>query len=267
VSAEETESDAPNESPLRPFGLPRGIRAYRTHGKLCLLTAQNTALGTLPACVAVDVGADIGEGPLDVVEPHLAPSFFAGLRGLKSQLNAEETTQKARDLVKRARVGDQNAMGLLAAVGENAKKGVPRARVAMGLFQRVLKENPIDVGAESVESTDPAITTFISRAGQAKDGWTYPIVLAAFLPTDALVLAQGPNLTRQLIDTLLSLLPPDWAELVQRGLCQPNGIPSPVDPRVRCGQAIDWARRLQMARVPTSSLKGFSNVVAWELGE
>ena len=51
--------------------------------------------------------------------------------------------QAARDLVDRARAGDQNAMAILARVGDEARRGNSRARLAYGLAQIHIDRQPI----------------------------------------------------------------------------------------------------------------------------
>lgn len=80
---------------------------------------------------------------------HMADLF--GQEGLPEQARqlAEKAGQirkqadGAAALVERARTGDQNAMGLIAAIREQAKEGSPRAKVSCHLMARYCMQKPM----------------------------------------------------------------------------------------------------------------------------
>jgi hypothetical protein len=70
-------------------------------------------------------------------------------------MKLQPIAQSVRDVVERARAGDQVAMGILAETRDNAKNGVPMAVISSKLIRQYIKKNPPgQFGAD--ETSDPA---------------------------------------------------------------------------------------------------------------
>lgn len=71
----------------------------------------------------------------------------------------QDVRSMARDVVERARAGDQVAMGILVQVRENAKRHQPKAVVARAAILDYIKRNPpSDMGAEPLSLSKKAMS-------------------------------------------------------------------------------------------------------------
>lgn len=161
-------------------------------------------------------------------------------------------SQAAASLVTRARLGDQNAMGTIAAVADAAKERLNlRASIAARAIEQYIQKNPhSDLREEPKPSAVDHIDilhlqglshadTFLrccQRALGAKNGFW--IVCA--------ILAAGPKLTQERVDDYV--------------ICGASNVPVALE-------AIDTSKRWQAVRDRRIPIELFSTDVAWELGE
>lgn len=74
------------------------------------------------------------------------------LNGKAAQIRQQ--AKVAGELVERARARDQNAMGMIAAIREEAAKGSPRAIVSAGMIAKYCQKNPMPEPGPLGESPD-----------------------------------------------------------------------------------------------------------------
>lgn len=111
--------------------------AATTSTALVAPVTTSTALATVPAATA---------------SPSLWTRFWNWIQFWKkadpapaaaaTTAHGETIESIAGSLVRRARAGDQNAMGMIEEVGRAAREGSPKAVVASGLIQRYIDQNP-----------------------------------------------------------------------------------------------------------------------------
>lgn len=153
----------------------------------------------------------------------------------------------SRDLVERARMGDQNAMAIISLTGKNARRErnsptVIRARVAAEALRRAMRKS--DIGAEAPEPPAPLLRgvtmpdSFLPcfvRLWRCKDGLCAIIVALA---------NSGP--------------------LTLEKLTELSKIAGDMPPARR---ALRYAHNLQRVRNPRVPISIFSREASWELGD
>jgi hypothetical protein len=160
---------------------------------------------------------------------------------------AGELDNAAESLVKRARLGDQNAMAIIDLVGKNAKKGVPAAIQARKLIASYIQSHPVD--GHTVINGESSV----SRA--------------------AAHIANGQTVTHKSVVGALARFSTD----PERGAFlhgmrfpkkhTPREYGSKVELAHRAGRAMALAGKIQNVRQPGSRISAFDPVVGWELGE
>lgn len=186
--------------------------------------------------------------------------------------------QAARDLVDRARRGDQNAMALLQRVGEESRKGVARARVAEGIIRAYIAHTPPTRRTPAPQFTGEIIeglktdTTFKQAIFYA---------LACENGEDAVIvaLANGPILfiDAQLLEIGNSYFGSDTeTEGFFYGVRYPHEdhvhriaqlLPPEAHTPYALGRCVGAARAIQALRVGEGRIQHLSPAAAWELGE
>jgi hypothetical protein len=189
--------------------------------------------------------------------------------------------QGARELVERARAGDQNAMAILQMVGENARKGQPKARAAEGAIQRYIADHPAPLtnwaeGAELIgilknpENPDDGIFETLLSLPQYED--------ARLVSTACVVLSHHEPWTKGRIHAIDSLMDPGSDEQRQFRMGVEGAAESRVlGPAIRslppelqgflcAGHVLGTARKLQLARRADVPLTALCRDLEWELG-
>lgn len=182
---------------------------------------------------------------------------------------SKELSAAAESLVRRARLGDQNATAMIAMVREHANNGVAKAKSAYAAIRQYIASNPSKNAPMTTIGFEPKIT---ARAVQ---------------------LANGPNLTAQRIGHMGSMFGAEGNQAVfvigVEGWRKPRGVngdhyPSTVNQvgvdihTTNVGTennkkilAASWdtglARAIQLVRLPNSKISAFSPLAGWELGE
>lgn len=161
----------------------------------------------------------------------------------------------ARQLVVRARQGDQNAMAMIARVAEVAKQPNPplRAVIAHRLIQDYIKKNPAD--PDAIFGADPpkAVSFPKEEVANLRNPVTFPDAFRRMqgvvngVLVACLVLAEGPMLSLDVLS--------HYGNYIRSG-------------NVDTAEAIatvDHARRIQSIRHPQTPLWVLSPEVSWEL--
>lgn len=186
----------------------------------------------------------------------------------------------ARELVDRARAGDQNAMGMIVRVRENAEKGVPRAVAAREAVMKYIRANPIPtkpsvIGAEvaedlkEVKAKGPVMA--LDSLLRLANGGPNAVFIGCIL------LANGPPILNGKIDGIAAMMGDPIAEALFSYAvrnCGPTGtammtqtLPERMHPIVYAGQCIGRAQCLQRLRKPDTMISSILPNVGWELGE
>lgn len=222
--------------------------SYVKDGQLCTIGMCATPSGLIPVSDKRRVPRGTPEGPVNIGSEGLALSLFG-----KAQVEAQKDA--AGNLVRRARNGDQNAMAILKAIGENAKGGNRKARTAMQAVKHYIDSNPPSEKGE-----------FFGTEPEKSDG----------LMSACVMLANGPPLSPQLIERFASSFgSEDETKLFIYGVvnCNHEGLNALVNKLGAAGKVADFGRKvgkargLQIARTKTGPIAAFSSDAAWELGE
>ena len=254
------------EEPEEPIALAGMRVTVSVHqGRLCVLALSESRWGAVPiAChVALEERPQEGavpEGPVDLRAPQ-HPAVLRALSTCERKLamagKREAFELAIENLVRRARLGDQNAMAMIAMVRERADKGVVRARQAHAALLAYAQSHAFSglIGPDATMAGE-RLSPGALRASSS--------------------LANGPLLTRARILEIAATLGEDQAKALLFGCAhfrEPKvlttyGAQYPESQGAfQAGAAIGSARAIQMLRVPGASLGRFSPMVAWELGE
>ena len=188
----------------------------------------------------------------------------------------------AKEVVERARAGDQNAMGMIAAVRDSAIKGSPRARESQRAILEYIRSHPVQVADAFVHShigeDAKQALAMVRRRGPVL-GLVALFVLAEDGPdamlTGSTILANGPPLTNPRVAAIGEAIEDDdERRLFYAGVCFKRITPKFLHlckpekrPIVNAGKCVGMARSIQQVRLPNSKLGAFSPAVAWEHGE
>jgi len=153
--------------------------------------------------------------------------------------------QAAGSLVRRIRNGDQNAMGLVVMIGDNARKGDPKAQATYQLIEAYIGKT---AGATHAGERR-------ERKSPVNSGWAR-----------AVYLANGPNIGNERVAHVASTF---GSEQDTKSFV--SGVILPTYPAVsrahHHGKIVGMARKLQDVRKPNSRISDYSATVGWELGE
>lgn len=191
--------------------------------------------------------------------------------------------KEARDLVERARLGDQNAQAIIVNTGKNAQKGDPVAKSAYQYLSEYIKEHPAkaDMGAEDMQKIG------ILRA---VDQNPLPIVIGVLrsLPESknmdvigaaCVALSKGSPWNGKRVRDVNNCFSGEEQKYFQYGLS--NGGKQPIPQNVRSqpaigaictGHCIGIARRIQLMRLPNATIGSLVKQglihpdIGWELG-
>lgn len=230
--------------------------AYIHKGKLCLMGACRTKLGTLPTLVTHPVSPQFTSGPVHIGED-THPAIHNALRHIekKIMMKAQDGSQgsAAENLVRRARQGDQNAMAIICSVRDEAKKKNPKARSAFQALRNFIRLNP-----PSTMGAEPAPTPRIMSFAACID------------------LANGPPLDDTRIEDIAVSFGAE-AHLFLHGVqkYKHDGYLSRLMRRVGLSKkpvldlakSVGTARSIQNVRKPNSRISFFSPMIGWEMGE
>ena len=193
-----------------------------------------------------------------------------------------DMASEAKSLVERARLGDQNAMALIAVVNKRAAAGVTRAQLAKGMMQKYVEDNPVvgfdSFGAET-EKIVPSkvlkkmhepdcLLPAICHACRYKDGFLAASLVLSYI---------GPITKNMVRDIGVSSFGSDQkTNSFFWGVSYPDPehyfaiagkVPNEALECTRAGQVFGYAKKLQNVRGKNSRISDFSPKAGWELGE
>lgn len=262
--------------------------AYVKGGRFFILGLTDSDHGPIPFAWHCD--CDAPDGPVSIGAEGLNPNVEAALdqahEAITSKVELERMRLVAAELVDRARDGDQNAMALLQRVGENARRGVPRAQVAFSLCQEYMNTHgPNTFGAErrQVRGLLGTVSNAIKTRAEPLEYSSalhalLPGILSVVDPSDAaVIIANGPQLygkDNERLSAILAAFPTDderkaftsgaSTDYVEKAL---QKVTPPLKPACAIGYIVGLARRIQLVRLPETPISAFSKDVAWELGD
>ncbi len=192
----------------------------------------------------------------------------------------KKIAQASKELVERARLGDQVAIGILTKTRENAAKGNPRAQVALGFMMSAVKSTPPKSRVGGFFSS--ALGTLrdkIRRVGNPKE---YAAHVVAHVPevgssvrdatNAAQAISRGPAIGKDIIGEIHAAFGAEnekkafWfgARAPASKLVQVCKNCSDKERRaIQVGYSVGLARRLQAAR--GGNIAALSPRAAWEL--
>lgn len=262
--------------------------AYVKGGRFFIMGLTDSDHGPIP--FAWHCNCDAPEGPVNIGAEDLHPSIQAALDqahdAITSKVEIERMKLVAGEIVDRARDGDQNAMALLQRIGENARRGVPRAQVAFGLCQEYMNtHDPNSFGAErrQVRGLLGTVSNAIRKRAEPLEYSTalhalLPGILTVVDPSDAaVIISNGPELIgkdNERLSAILAAFPTDderkafaagaSTDHVDQAL---QKVKVALKPACAIGYIVGLARRIQLVRLPETPISAFSKDVAWEIGD
>jgi len=190
--------------------------------------------------------------------------------------------QAAKEVVERARAGDQNAMAMIVMVRDQAIQGNEKARESQRAILEYIRKNPVQV-ADAFAHSHVGEDAKQALAYVSKRGPVLGLIALFIIGSDSpdamlngsIILANGPRLTNPRISAIGSAIDnDDERRLFYAGVCfkriPPNLLQRCVPeqrPIINAGKCVGLARAIQEVRAPDSSLTKFSPVVGWEHGE
>lgn len=190
--------------------------------------------------------------------------------------------EAAKEVVQRARAGDQNAMAMIVAVRDSAIQGSQRAQEAQRAILDYIRANPVsvtDVFTHSHVGDDAKQALAVVKRCGPVVGLVALFVIAEDSPgamlSGSIILANGPQLTNPRISSIGSAIEDDnERKLFYAGVCFKRLPPAfaqrcvpQAQPIINAGKCVGLARSIQEVRQSQSSLSKFSPIVGWEHGE
>lgn len=196
---------------------------------------------------------------LNIGVDRAAPYIAAVHRGMLRKLGKRETQRKvAEAFCTRARLGDQNAMAMMAMVRDNAKRGNPEAVQSFQYMKDFVAKNPVVPGSFSGEMCAPCMNPDTHGAVQLANG---PMlsnsriskVVASFGEEDQQIILQGIRKWQS-----------DHDEIHKKLSARLDSMQREI---LKIGRTLGKARALQIVRSPNGPIAAYSPAAAWELGE
>lgn len=236
--------------------------AYIQNGILCVVGTHSGTYGEIPFSCSVEIQGESTDGPVDVGS-ELPPNIESALQQVhdSAMQNVTEDQMKlaVRDVVLRARVGDQNAIATIVETKKAASRS-PQARKMLGLLIRYIKNNPVtdkvSIGNEAI--VQKQLTTTIQKALIAPSILHYGVAVVSLIPSSKtnpiILLANGPELDEEHMTMILQALPENQRDSVIQGTC-------------KLGYCVAQARRIQNVRNGQASISSISPMAGYEFGE
>lgn len=188
--------------------------------------------------------------------------------------------QGAKELVDRARAGDQNAMAMLQKVGENARAGDPKARAGHDQVLSYIQKNPVKSAYDPRASQALGI---LKEPSNPEGAILDVLVSLPDLPdvgraiqAACVILSKGRPWNKPRVQLVDSLLTPPAQEPFRYAFdhaLEPQSLASAreqCDPELSgylcAGHCIGLARKLQLLRLPQVPASSLCEGIAWELG-
>lgn len=179
----------------------------------------------------------------------------------------------ARDVVERARAGDQVAMGLLAMVRDNAKNGDPRARQSMRAIEKYIGSHPpTSIGTEASDITNPPVPAALDALWKnpTSDIVIKALPLVGFWP-GAVALSHGARLDNAKVNEIAAHVPEPHQLSFKGGVAfwkrSAPLVPGSSPKGWALGRIVGIARSIQRLQLPNVPISSYCPVTGWELGE
>ena len=265
-------------------------KAWIEAGRMHVLGFAETPLGLLPFSVSRKVQGGLEDGPVTFgADAH--PAAVAASKKLvgqaSHQVESGQMKAAAKQLVDRARLGDQNAVAMIIRVRENAKKGSGKAKTALGLMLAYAKG-----GTKSASQFgsffSSALASLRDTIVRVKSPAQYAAQVAVHVPeigvsiadsaNAAQALSKGPPITADLLTTMQVGLATDQAKAAFQYGVKACGNPKALvaasktadadtKKALQLGFVAGLGKKFQDIRKPNASIASFSQAAAWELGE
>jgi hypothetical protein len=283
------------------------VSVYVDKCRLNIVGFCRTPWGAVPFSHHCLVDADVPDGPVNIELEETHPAIIAAVDGCQETLMRKAKKESVRaaiqSLVERARQGDQNAMGMIASIREEAMAGNSRARRSLEMLKGYAYEHPAaappNMGAEKKEPLDrrtSGLLRLLSDSVESGDAQQYQAGIRMCIPglrqsTPALdaagvILANGPPLLRDRegnagISDAIEVqfgtekrMPPRQAfrygakrtkqpEVVREAMTM---LPKSGVDAMCVGYAVGLGKRIQAVR-KGAPINLLSTDAAWELGE
>jgi hypothetical protein len=257
--------------------------AFVAKGRLCILGVADTSCGPVPLASYADIAGDAEDGPVGEDAPeNIKTALDAALQPMQKKLAQATMQAGAESLVLRARSRDQNAMAILALIGEQARAGNERAKLAANLVEVYCKKNPGYAPTIGEDGEDSSVHPVLARIANSRTPlYVYPLSLATYIshaPPDmrtVVCLANGPRLTRDRILEIASRLAnDDESHSFLSGIENAHNVEEALKVReqvsdsnlFRAGRMLGQARAIQKYRADGKVI-GMCADSAWEMGE
>lgn len=261
--------------------------------------------GVIPFKHHAKIQGEVKNGPIYLGSKDLHPAIVKVLQSAEGpimhQIEKEKMKGAAKNLVDRARLGEQNAEATLIAIRESAKKGNQRAQLAFVLCTDYAKEPTrptLSAGPDYRESRptkvggflDGPVTALRSAIAGAKNPVHYAATVTSHVPATggtfnaavnaASALSHGPTINTALLNSVRNAFGPEQLQKAFTMGVQFSGNVRKVSDlaktvakhgpelvkALQTGYSMGVAQRIQSVR-KGGPLKHFSPIVAWELGE
>jgi len=237
--------------------------AYVLNSVLHLIGYVKTELGIVSIDSTADLEGENSPGPVvfsgEVPEP-INNALSSCMQKASMEIRREKIVLAAKGLIARARDGDQVAVDILATTRDQALKGNAHAKFSFDILNELVDGNFISIGHEE-----------LTKAAYTADPEIYSLAVAKHLPTEVMILVNGPQITAKLLACITRALSSHEQRLFAFGIeHHDDTIEEPASKPVsivNCGKAIERARRIQFLRLPESAVKAVYPNVGWELGE
>lgn len=257
--------------------------AHVQDGRFYILGLSPSEFGPIPFAYRTECEG-VENGPVDMTSGELPRNVQDAIgrseNAVTKKVELERIKLGAAELVDRARDGDQVAMAILQKVGQNARAKQPRAMVTYRFAQDYIKRNPTKFNGESTSKKKEVqirgLLGTVSQGIQTQNPGTYSAALGTLMPTimtvvdlddAAVVLSWGPALValpNPFIEAIATSFPdPADQDAFRKGTVTPS--PMQKSPPALLGYVLGIARRIQIVRLPESSISVLSAQAALEL--
>ncbi len=244
--------------------------AHVKNKNLYIMGLYKTPKGVIPFSHVCQCEAE--DGPVNFSEdinPEIQAAIDNSQKQILTKIGSEKIRLAAEELVDRTRAGDQNAAAMMVMVKKNAEKGYPRAQLSLTLMTEYAKQKPSNtrINGESLGNT--SITKALSNEIQTDDSTRITTALNGFLPgmsfmQTVVAFCNGPELTPERVKNLML----EYSDEEKRHFI--NGFKN-WNRRNNCGdvgkigKSLGYARAIQVARKPNTSIKVLGKRVESEL--
>lgn len=262
--------------------------AYIENNCVCIVGVFQSNMGPIPfACKTLIEGEDqFADGPINLageIPPPIEAALSANHDKALFQVQKGTMEVSARDIVLRARAGDQVAMADIIKGKELAARGSKQAKFGLRLIAEYIKKHPINKPTFSGDKKPSTVLGTIQRASSGTN-LHYATVIVALVPNAgdkslndiAVTVANGPALTNQRLKEVTHVITSgECRKAFAYGLKNDSGkikaLAKSMNPECLCamqtGYALGVARRIQAVRDSNVPISVLSKRVAWELGE